>query len=107
VTPTNSSVAYFSKSAKSIALFACQFLAVQKIPMHHQKFANRENATQKSDYCPVVSALMQQSTLSLFSSAVACCSLACQQQRHSNHDGGSAHGKSSGRGAGRNAQSNR
>ena len=52
VTPTNSSVAYFFKSAKSIALFACQFLAVRKIPTHHQKFTNGENATQKSDYCP-------------------------------------------------------
>ena len=40
-------------TCKNIDLQLTPFLAVRKIPMHHQKFANGENATQKSDYCLV------------------------------------------------------
>ena len=40
-------------TCKNIDLQLTPFLAVRKIPTHHKKFANGENATQKSDYCLV------------------------------------------------------
>ena len=79
-TPTNSLVAYFFKSAKIIALVVtfstlCSppyVLSHQKTPTHHQKNLLRRSAPKKVKVCVE----MQQLTLSLFSCAGGCCSLA-------------------------------